>query len=323
MQRLSGRARTVSRRSEAASTEARRGPGRSRGDDALRRAVRRREPSSGVRQNATMWTDELHVSGDVSAAEWIAPRLGGEFGSVTLAVPDGYPAYVRICHPAADGGGASVTWPEVAKTTGRRAHALMQWHALVGSPDPFNVTGSSWPGREPETGNLTPDALGPLCDVLAEHTGEPGRCRFCLWEGWGWVDGSGTLGQIVLSQRDEPVTPAKAEEIISPAFSAEELARERVRLPGRDYLLLEGPLSAAVKIGYWGSSTWFLHQSPNLFWPADRAWCVASEIDYDSTLIGGSTGLIETILDAPRFDAWPVAPTDSLAYDADKINAAA
>jgi hypothetical protein len=57
-----------------------------------------------------MWTDALHVSSDVSVAAWIAPRLGGEFGAVTRAVASGYPAYVRICHPATDHGDASVTW---------------------------------------------------------------------------------------------------------------------------------------------------------------------------------------------------------------------
>jgi hypothetical protein len=61
-------------------------------------------------------------------------------------------------------------------------------------------------------------------------------------------------------------------------------------------------------------------QSPNLFWPADHAWCVASEIDFDSTLIGGSTDLIQTILDTPALDAWPVKPEDSLACDADRVN---
>jgi hypothetical protein len=58
----------------------------------------------------------------------------------------------------------------------------------------------------------------------------------------------------------------------------------------------------------------------NLFWPADRAWCVASEIDFDSTLIGGSIDLIRNILDAPGLDAWAVGPDDSLAYDADHVN---
>jgi hypothetical protein len=55
-------------------------------------------------------------------------------------------------------------------------------------------------------------------------------------------------------------------------------------------------------------------------WPSDRAWFLASEIDFDSTLVGGTRDLIESILDNPGLDAWPVGPDDSLAYDADRIN---
>ncbi len=158
-----------------------------------------------------MWTDQLHVSDDVSAAAWIAPRLGGDFGAVTLAVPSGYAAYVRICHPATDPGGAFVSWADVAGETGRQAHALMQWHALVGSCDPLNFKGSVWPGGDPETGNLAPEVLGSLCELLAKHTGDPAHCFFCLWDGWGWVDGSGVSGLMVLRTGDERVASAEAE----------------------------------------------------------------------------------------------------------------
>ena len=48
--------------------------------------------------------------------------------------------------------------------------------------------------------------------------------------------------------------------------------------------------------------------SPNLVWPADRAWFLASEIDFDSTLVGGSSELIETILGDSKLDAWLVGP---------------
>jgi hypothetical protein len=88
----------------------------------------------------------------------------------------------------------------------------------------------------------------------------------------------------------------------------------------RDYLLLAGSLAAALQIGCWLSADWFDPQSPNLFWPADRAWCVATEIDFDSTLLGGTTELIEAVLEAPTLDSWPVRPDDSLAFDADQIN---
>jgi hypothetical protein len=49
---------------------------------------------------------------------------------------------------------------------------------------------------------------------------------------------------------------------------------------------------------------------------------VASEVDFDSTLIGGSSELIQAVIDSPELEAWRVEPTDSLAADADKINVA-
>lgn len=53
--------------------------------------------------------------------------------------------------------------------------------------------------------------------------------------------------------------------------------------------------------------------APNLIWPADRSWLVASEVDFDSTLVGGNAELIDTIVESPKLEAWQVEPTDSLA----------
>ena len=262
-----------------------------------------------------MGTGQLEVSGDVSAASWITSRLTGAFGAVTRTVPSGYPAYVRICHPAADRDGRLTTWSEVAQATGRQPHPLMQWHALVGSPDADNMRGSRWPGDNPERGNLVPEVLGPLCDLLAGHTATCEDCWFCLWEGYKWITGGGA---VFGSSLDGPVI--SFEELIPPAFSPEELSRPRVHHPDRDYLLLAGPLPAALQIGHWLTADCFFPQSPNLVWPDDRAWCVATEIDFDSTLVGGTTELVDAILQDPTFDSWPVQPDDSLTADADSIN---
>jgi hypothetical protein len=239
---------------------------------------------------------QLGVSEDVCPADWIAPRLTGDFGAVSRTLPAGYPAYARICHPAeragrfVDGSDRLADWPEVARTTRRQAHPLMQWHALVGSPDHLNMKGSLWPGGNPDRGNLVPEILEPLCVLLGKHTTTPDECFFCIWEGWGWVPD---------------------------IFSADELRKPRVRLPSREYLLLGGPIATALNITA-PYSGW--RQSPNLFWPADHEWCAASEIDFDSTLVGGTTELVQAILQAPTLDSWPVGPDDSLAADADLIN---
>ena len=132
----------------------------------------------------------VRVPDDVSAPAWIASRLEGRFGAVTRPVPSGFAAYARICHPATDRAGRLTTWTEVARETGRQAHPSMQWHALVGSADPLNMTGSLWPGDDPQRGNLVQEVLARLCDVLADHTATPERCFFCLWDGWGWIGSS-------------------------------------------------------------------------------------------------------------------------------------
>jgi hypothetical protein len=67
-----------------------------------------------------------------------------------------------------------------------------------------------------------------------------------------------------------------------------------VHLPQRDYLLFEGPLEAATELGWNMQGGGFVPQSPNLFWPDDHAWCVASEIDLFCTPVrevNGNTGV--------------------------------
>lgn len=267
-----------------------------------------------VDENGAVSAAQLRVVEDIGSAEWIAPRLGGQFGAVGLTVPRGYPAYARICHPATNTADEPVSWSEVAEATGRRPHALMQWHAIVGSPDHLNMRGSLWDGADPSRGDLAHSALAVLCDRLAEDAGGEPDCYFSLWEGYGELDGYGWLEAATRPH-------SKVDDRKRHTLTLDEIgrARSRLRLPGRNYVVLAGPLRGALRIGSF-SLGMFWPQSPNIFWPADLTWCVASEIDFDSTLVGGSARLIDAVLDTPELDAWPVGPDDSLAYDADKIN---
>jgi len=258
-----------------------------------------------------MWTTQARVLDDVTPAAWLAPRLGGAFGAVARTVPRGFAAYARILHPADDEDGEPVRWSEVAMRTGRQVHATAQWHVLVGSHDRWSTDGGLWPYGPPEQGNLHLDPLLALCDVLAGHTTTPDTCYFCLWEGWGWLHGSPAVARATFG-------PGKAEPV-PPALTPDELQSPRVVHPGRSYLLLRGPLSATEALARYEPECWGT-QSPNLFWPADRSWCVASEIDFDSTLVGGSTALVDELLRSPDLEAWPIGPDDSLAYDADTVN---
>jgi hypothetical protein len=206
-----------------------------------------------------------------------------------------------------------VSWAEVCAATGRRAHALMQWRAVSGvaettTGDTSRTHTTVWDGTEPSQGDLEPDALAVLCQVLSRHT-EPGTgVFFALWDGHGWIYGSPS---VAIAGQAEPVPPA---------LPAAILQGPRLHLPHRDYILFSGPLEAITELGHQVTRDWFIAQSPNLFWPADKSWCVATEIDFDSTLVAGSHGLIADVLGNPRLDAWTVDPDDSLAYDADTLN---
>lgn len=187
----------------------------------------------------------------------------------------------------------------------------MQWHAIVGSPDYLNMTGSLWDGANPPRGDLPHSALSVLCDLLAQYPEEP-ACYFCLWEGYGGLETYGWLETTLAPGSKITVRDRHS-------FTSDELSRSRLHLPDRDYVVLAGPLRNALRIGSFAAES-FWPQSPNLFWPADRTWCVASEIDFDSTLVGGPMRLIDAILHTPGLDAWSITADDSLAYTADEIN---
>lgn len=263
-----------------------------------------------------MLASDLKVTDGSLAGSWIEPRLGGEFGAVTLQVPKGYEAYARVFHPASDEEGNPVRWAEVAKPVGGTAHREMQWNSLIGV-ELDDHSDSKWPGSEPMTGEMDLDDLDVLCRILAAHTADPEHCFFglCTIQGW---EGMFTEGE----------------------------RKRQLELPwDRNHIVLEGPLSAVDQITFdWSkSSTTFVVVSqtgddpppppnpalfvsrapPHLIWPADRAWYVASEVDFDSTLVGGTTALIDAIVGSPDIEAWQVEETTSLACDADRINGAA
>jgi hypothetical protein len=64
-------------------------------------------------------------------------------------------------------------------------------------------------------------------------------------------------------------------------------------------------------------------QVANLWWPQDRAWCVATEIDLAWTYVGGQAGLIRQLLAQTRIEALPAAPDGELGGIEDWVTAQA
>jgi hypothetical protein len=236
---------------------------------------------------------QLRLASDVSPADWAVSRIGPFGSGVGGLLPHGFAAYARILHPAAarpaasERDGGPVRWATVAAWSGRTIHPLVEFDAVARPSD--GVAGSSPPFVEPpREGHLIQPDLSALLDVLARQTDRADRSWFCLWDGYGWVQ----------EARNTP----------------------RVRLPSRDYLLFEGALAAATDMGWQMTDAFRAPQSPNLFWPDDQRWCVATEIDLDSTFVGGSVALIDGLLADRRLEALPSDLADPVSAGTDEIN---
>jgi hypothetical protein len=263
-----------------------------------------------VGSNAPRWSSDVHQ------ADWIAPRLApweDEY-TITIVVPAGFEAYARVLHPAEtlDSGDRLVRWADVAAWSGMPLRKDAQFHSIA--LPPAAPSGPLLYGSQgPQEGSLyVPDAE-VLAAILRDWTATPEDCWFCVWDGFGWDTAStfaaftetGQPPEIIEEPRQDPV-PAQVRE------------GPRVHLPHRDYLLYRGPAEAVVTLasldGTWG-------QCPNLWWPADRAWCVASEIDLQWTYVGGPRGLIDAILADGRIEALPAAPNDPVSRVEDWVTA--
>lgn len=268
----------------------------------------------------------LRSAADTSPADWVTLRVGPFGSGVGSLVPHGFDAYARILHPALDAEHRPARWQTIAERSGRRIHPLVQFYRLM-TPQAGAGEGPAPYVAPPPDGNLPQPTLAALCQILASHTTTADRCLFCLWEGWGWVQGRPAVAAMWRLDRGEP-WPEGAARPIGRLHGLHRRTRTaavtptgpRVRLPERNYLLFEGPLDAASEMGWWPTEQLFDPQSPNLFWPADHAWCVATEIDLDSTYVGGSTELIADLLADDRLEALPAEMTDDVTAGSDEVN---
>jgi hypothetical protein len=256
-------------------------------------------------------------SSDVHQAGWIGPRLAPWSGGHTAAivVPAGFAAYARVLHPAGipeHGEDHPVRWAEVAAWSGLPLRPDAQFHSVAlppaapAGPPPYH-------GRGPRDGSLYEADAEVLAGLLRDWTATPDDCWFCVWDGYGWTSGNtfsfgpSSVTAVAFAETGQPpaaVTPFDRDPVPGPVQTG-----PRVQLPHRSYLLYQGPAEAVLALPRLDSS---FGQCPNLWWPADRAWCVASEIDLPWTYVGGPRGLIAAILADDRIEALPAASGDQV-----------
>ena len=83
-------------------------------------------------QQTKLAPDGLEFLEDVSGARWVEESLS-DFGTLRALLPDGFPAYARVFHPANldDNRERPVRWSTVASWSGRTVHPLMQFERIT------------------------------------------------------------------------------------------------------------------------------------------------------------------------------------------------
>lgn len=246
---------------------------------------------------------------DVAPADWIADRVlpwgSGPGTRVCAVVPTGYQTYVRIFHHATEQVGTewiALRWSEVARRTGRKMHAAVQFQRF------------GWP-QEPRDGGLDRPEAAALVTVLRDHTSTPDSCWLAIWNGYGFL--SGAVATVVAQKRGyrgrlQRNRPAEESDLGLPPGLGE---APTVSLPGRRYFLYRGAIDVVLRFEFFAG----LPQTPNLWWPEDRAWFVASEIDFDSTVVGCTRSCAEALLNGD-LEALEIPAEARLDIDGDTVN---
>ncbi|WP_280276608.1 hypothetical protein [Nocardia wallacei] len=286
---------------------------------------------------------------DVERGGWLVARAGAD--GVGNVAGTGFDAYARILHPVeairrdvtvTDEWGtpevvAEAMWPwaEVAARNGRVMHPLVQWRKLTDDEDESAMSfDDGWEVGQSVEGWFDPSLLAVLTVHLRAATETPDKVTAGVWNGFGELNASaGTV--FIASTDDDPQSiererariDAELAASVAPEIRRAVEAGPFLRWPGRDFLLFDTSLSELADPGWvhaagLGWTTDFPGVTPQLLWPADHAWVVATEIDFDSTIVAGSRALIDAVLGDERFEAFEINERSDLSWEGDTINSA-
>jgi hypothetical protein len=184
--------------------------------------------------------------------------------------------------------------------TGQRLDAETQYGELIGWHWDADDQVPPEPWGEPEQGSLRADECAAVAEVLSGYTTTPDDCWFCLWEGYGWPELERLRARAGFVEPDGGgVDPAEAdyETAKHAVFPVAVPVAPLVGLEDRDCILFRGPVTAATAF-----RSGPRYQSPTLWWPTDRAWCVASELDIYSTYVAAAPAALHALIDHPALE---------------------
>lgn len=140
--------------------------------------------------------------------------------------------------------------------------------------------------------------------ALRQYSSTPDRAFYCLWEGWGIAP-------------DDFLRISGSTSAASPDVVEESMDRAAwVTVGDRRCHLFEGSLDDFI---WWGAR----EETPSedgpevkfaFTWPADRAWCVAADVDLHWAGMGGSAHAIEALIGTPGLDVVEADPASPVLW---------
>jgi hypothetical protein len=187
---------------------------------------------------------------------------------VSSLVPRGFPAVAQVLHPwwaEPPPTGRPIRWAELARQRGFTSVGELDSTRRRG-----HIPAADEVGLFSSAGELDEVTAAALVDVLTDATTSPADVFVAVWVGWGDVPPQRFPGAAHLDT------------------------------PSRGHILLRGPLAGVLaSVSAAGDD----RPVAGLWWPADRAWFVATEVDFEWTFVAGSEALIERLLADERLEA--------------------
>lgn len=189
----------------------------------------------------------------------------------------GTPSFGATVRPARDVVAAAWVRTGQARGEGAEAHGVGQF-----VPEGFErvLFVDDVPGDQDDWWELEKAHTMTIAEVLRHHTSTPDHVYVAIWEGHGY-----------------------------PSHGLDHILRFASGEGHRDYYLLEGPLSALADL-VWPNEPYHQWRQPDLWWPADRAWIVCTDVDVWCNYVAGTQALVDEVAAAVTTETHPVTRGD-------------
>ena len=251
---------------------------------------------------------------------WDAPGL--PFGSVAWLVPDsdsaGFDTFTRLFHPISGGPSpsADTRWRDLAVSRGLEWHPEIQFASLTSADDPHQA----------RLANLGQERIERVLRHVVEVAGEDVMCVAALSDIDAWASPPVPAPAPTPAPAPAPA-PGSRRDDGAGTFGVSRDALDRAgRLTGppplhRTYRRFEIHASDVSRFGVNVAGAMFIPTQPTLLIAADGSFCLATDPDYDSTILASSHALQNSVLRDEALESIAIDRTASLLHDADHINA--